>query len=105
MGEVLNKEEYEMVCAGGLAELDQFLDESLDVGMALVDVSGFGSEIWERCERIRSMGIPFITISSKQNRKLQQASISTGARGYMTKPLVMKELLEVIRVIMASPEE
>ena len=93
----LAKESYRTIAAKSLEELDQVLNEPNEVGLALVDISGFDRSVWERCERLRDMGIPFLLISSRQSTALQQTSLAHGARGVMVKPLAVKELLALIR--------
>jgi DNA-binding response OmpR family regulator len=66
----------------------------------LVDIAGFDGQIWARCEKLRTAKIPFLIFSPRQSAAIQQASLSHGAKGVMVKPLVVKELMAVIRSIL-----
>ena len=92
----LAREGYRTIAANSLEEFDQVLNEPNEVGLALVDISGFDRSVWERCERLREMSIPFLLISSRQSAALQQTSLAHGARGVLVKPLAVKELLALI---------
>ena len=83
-----------------LAEFDQALAEAGDIGLALVDVAGFDRTIWERCEGLRHHKIPFLVLSPKHSAAIQQASLTSGARGVLIKPLIVKELLGLIRSLL-----
>lgn len=93
----LGKEGYVISTASSLEEFDQILAGETDMAMALVDLTGFDQRIWEHCEQLRSRKKPFLVVSPKISVAIQQASLSHGARGVMVKPLVVKELLGLIK--------
>lgn len=97
LGQFLGKEGYQTRPVSSLEEIDQLLDRTEDIRLALVDIGGFDRRIWERCQRLREQRIPFLVLSPRQSAALQQASVSAGARGVLVKPLVVKELLGLIR--------
>ena len=86
--------------AATLEEFDQALTEANGIGLALVDIAGFDRRIWERCEGLRHHKIPFLVLSPKQSVAIQQASLTHGARGVLIKPLVVRELLGLIRSLL-----
>jgi DNA-binding response OmpR family regulator len=102
--QLLAKEGYQLLTATTLEELDQALAGANGIGMALVDIAGFDRSIWERCEALRANKIPFLVLSPKQSMALQQASLSHGARVVLIKPLVVKELLGIIRSLLEEEE-
>ena len=84
--------------AGGFSNADGFgLGR---YGLALVDIAGFDRAIWERCEGLRHHKIPFLVLSPRQSAAIQQASLTHGARGVLIKPLVVRELLGLIRSLL-----
>ena len=85
------------ITAISLEEFDQALETVEDIALALVDLAGFDPNIWERCERLRNEEIPFLIISPKQTMAIQQEGIARGARSVLVKPLIAKQLLEMIR--------
>jgi DNA-binding response OmpR family regulator len=104
LAEQLGKGGYAISTASSLEEFDQALDGEIDVAVALVDITGFDQGIWERCEQLRSKKSPFLVVSPRQSTAIQQASLSHGARGVMVKPLVVKELMGLIKSMLEVQE-
>jgi DNA-binding response OmpR family regulator len=100
LDQLLGKEGYQLRTAATPDELDRALAAPGEIGLALVDITGFDRSIWERCEVLRVQKIPFLVLSPKQSTALQQASLTYGARGVLIKPLVVKELLGIIRSLL-----
>lgn len=97
LSEFLGKEGYETVAASSMEKLDQFLIGNREIDVALVDITGFNEKIWEYCEQLRKKKIAFVVISPRQSSAIQQAGMTHGARGIMVKPLVIKELMVIIK--------
>jgi CheY-like chemotaxis protein len=97
LGEFLAKAGYTTLRASGVAEIAQTLKGPEDIVLALVDISGFDRTIWEYCEQIKAKNIPLLVLSPKHNAAIQQESLAHGARGVLVKPLVVKELLGLIK--------
>jgi DNA-binding response OmpR family regulator len=88
---------YQTRGAASLEELDREIGSpGNNVGLALIDLSGFDQRIWERCERLRQAGIPFIVIAAQRSPAVQREGIRHGASSILVKPLGVKELLELI---------
>lgn len=100
----LSKEGYATYPVGTLEEFDQALLAEDSIRVALVDITGFNSSIWARCEQLRKKKKPFLVFSSHQSTAIQQAGISHGARGIMVKPLVVKELIGLIQNMLEEQE-
>jgi DNA-binding response OmpR family regulator len=100
----LGKEGYYLVTATTPEESDRVLMDADDIGLALIDIAGFERSIWERCEGLRAKQIPFLVLSPEQSTGLQQTSLTHGPRGVMIKPVVVKELLGVIRSLLEVDE-
>ena len=99
LAEFLSQEGYLTISATTYEEIDRTLASVQHIAGALVDISGFDGQVWLRCEKLRESKIPFLVVSPRQSEAIQQASLSHGAKGVMVKPLVIKELLGVIRSI------
>lgn len=99
LGEVLAKEGFQTHGVDSLAALDAALERAGDFALALVDLTGFDASIWERCERLRATGTPFLLISPRQSADLQRESLRRGARDVLVKPLAVRELLQVVRAL------
>ena len=100
LADFLATEGYPTVSAGTYEEIDRALANPPPLAGALVDITGFDTEIWARCEQLRAVKIPFLVVSPRQSVAIQQASLSHGARGVMVKPLVVKELIRVIQSLL-----
>jgi DNA-binding response OmpR family regulator len=100
LSQFLEREGYQTHGAATLEEFDQALGGATNIGLALVDIAGFDRRIWERCEGLRHRKIPFLVLSPKQNAAIQQVSLTHGARGVLIKPLVVKELLGLVRSLL-----
>jgi len=97
LSDTLEKEGYATVAVSSYEEFDRVLSQQPAIDVGLIDIAGFDQRIWERCEQLRAVRIPFLVFSPKQSAAIQQASLSHGARGVMVKPLVIKELVSIIK--------
>lgn len=100
LADFLGKEGYVTLMATSYEEFDHVLAQPHAIAGSLIDIAGFDTEIWTRCERLRAVGIPFLIVSPRQSTAIQQASLSHGAKGVMVKPLVVKELMGLIQSIL-----
>ena len=96
LSDLLAKRGYATAPANSLEAFDTLLAGPDEVAMALIDIAGFDQAIWGRCEQLRRHKIPFLVISPRESAAIQQASLTHGAKGFMVKPLVIKELLGII---------
>ena len=105
LSQFLGREGHQTRTAASLEEFDQALSGADAIALALVDITGFDRGIWERCEGLRHHKIPFLVLSPRQSAAIQQESLSHGARGVLIKPLVVKELLGIIRSLLEEDTE
>lgn len=104
----LAKGGYKTLPVANLEELDRFLSSYNSsagvVKLALLDISGFGGQIWQYCTQVHTQNIPLLIISPKQSAALQQESLAHGAHGMLVKPLVVKDLLEIVATVINNKE-
>ena len=100
LADLLAKEGYASITAHNYVAFDQAIIQQPVPGGALVDIAGFDSQIWSRCEQLRAVKIPFLVISPRQSAAVQQASLTHGARGVMVKPLIIKEFIGIIQSLL-----
>lgn len=100
LGEFLDKQGYKSISAQNIEQIDSALETKNDFALVLIDITGFKSTIWERCQRIHEQDIPVLIVSPKLDASVQRESIEHGAKGFLTKPLVMRELSELIKKLM-----
>lgn len=97
LAQVLEKEGFQVHIADSLPALDYALNTESNLRIALVDLAGFDPGIWDRCERMRQIDIPFLIISPRQSAALRKESLVHGASGVLVKPLVIRDLVELVR--------
>lgn len=88
---------YPVFAARDASESGRVLDEHAEIGLALINLAGFDRSIWDLCEQVRTKGMPLLVISPKQSVAIEMESFAHGARGVLTKPLVIRELLALIQ--------
>lgn len=79
------------------AALDETVLKNDHIALALMDISGFNSKVWESCELLRQREIPFLVLSPHRQSTVEKHSKRHGAQGVLVKPLVVKELLLLIK--------
>lgn len=97
--ELLRRHGYETMGVAGLEDLDRALGAE-PPDLVLMDVVGLDSSLWDRCQRMRDAGIPFVLISKPAAGG--QPGLTHGAEAVLTKPLVAKELLEIVRSLVGD---
>ncbi len=102
LADFLEDQGYDSRPASSIKGVDETLKEEDHLDMGLIDVTGFGRSIWDRCERIRNEGIPFFIISPQKTGKAEEKSLSEGARDVLTKPLDKSRLLQLVEVILGE---
>ena len=97
LGQFLGKEGFQLRTASSIEEFDAAVSRAESIEFALMDIAGFDRRIWDRCEQLRERKIPFLLLSSRQSAAIQQMSVSRGALGVLVKPLVVRDLIGLIR--------
>lgn len=97
LAQVLEKEGYEPRTASDAVEFERMVESAGDISLALVDIAGIGRDVWIGCQLLREKDVPFIIVSPRQSAAIQEESMSYGARGFLVKPLVIREFLGLIR--------
>jgi len=96
LSQQLGQAGYDTVSATSLEQFDQAIRGKGKIALALIDVSGFDHNIWERCDELRKAELPFIVISPHRSPAVQRESMEHGASGLLIKPLDFKDLMEHI---------
>lgn len=102
LGSFLEREGFRVLPAVSYEELDAALHCKELPELAVIDLAGFDRSIWERCEQLRSAGIPIIMVSPMQSASLTQESRMYGARAVLIRPVVMRQLLGLIQSLLRS---
>lgn len=93
----ISPEGYQVQGLSNLSELDEVIKNEDKVDLVLMDISGFDKRIWDACENLRNNQIPFLMISPQRHIELEKESIKHGAQDFLVKPLVVKEILALIK--------
>jgi DNA-binding NtrC family response regulator len=102
LSQQLDREGYATLTAVSLEELDQAIRGKAKVVFSLIDIAGFGEDIWERCEALVKSGAPFIVIAPRRSPALQRESMKRGASGLLTMPLDFRDLMECIHTVLGD---
>lgn len=97
LAQFLDQAGYQVLAAQELDESGRVLDAHAEISLSLINLSGFDRRIWDLCEQVRTEGMPLLVISPKQSVAIEMESLAHGARGVLTKPLVVRELLALIQ--------
>lgn len=100
LSQFLSREGYQAVNATGLEEFNIVMNQSTQIDLGLIDITGFDNGIWEWCEQLKIQQIPFLIISPRQNAVIQRQGIVSGANSILVKPLVIKQLLDLIKSLL-----
>jgi len=100
LSQFLSREGYQAVSATGLEEFNIVMNQSTQIDLGLIDITGFDSSIWEWCEQLKNQQIPFLIISPRQSAVIQRQGIVSGANSMLVKPLVIKQLLDLIKSLL-----
>ncbi|HMK53681.1 MAG TPA: response regulator [Methanobacteriaceae archaeon] len=97
LSKFLEQEGYSTLGVLNPAALDETVRKKDNISLVLMDISGFNSKVWESCELLRQREIPFLVLSPHQQSAVEKHSKRHGAQGVLVKPLVVKELLLLIK--------
>jgi DNA-binding response OmpR family regulator len=95
----LHKQGHQVQSMNGLDGFEGTLDDH-DVGLALIDISGFDRSIWDYCQMLSDRDIPFIVISPRQVSHIREEGRQHGAKDVLIKPLAAQELASLIKSLM-----
>ena len=97
LNQFLSKEGYQAIGASDLQEFISAMNQPIKINLGLIDITGFDSSIWNCCEQLKNQQIPFLIISPRQNAVIQNQSFVCGASNLLIKPLVIKQLFNLIK--------
>lgn len=97
LSNLLQAQGHTPLSVGDLGELQRLLDRDLAIDLALVDISGFGREVWTSLGELNRLGIPFFVVSHRWTPALQQACLARGGLSVLVKPLIPNDLMQLIR--------
>jgi DNA-binding response OmpR family regulator len=98
----LKEEGYVTVGASSLEEIDSAIKGEEDIKLAMLDLTGFDENIWERCDKLHEAKIPYIVITPQRSPVVQRESMKRGVSGLLVKPLGVRELIEHIHAALGD---
>ncbi|MFU8795776.1 MAG: response regulator [Dehalococcoidia bacterium] len=93
---------YDTLTAASLEELDRAIRESGRISLALVDISGFHQDVWQRCRELSVAKTPCIVISPRRSPTVQRRGMEHGVSGLLISPLDFANLLEHIHGVLGD---
>jgi DNA-binding response OmpR family regulator len=102
LSQELGQEGFETTVAASLDELDQAIRGKQKYALAVIDLSGFDEAIWERCDPLHEVKVPFIIIAPQRSQITQRESMKHGAGGVLVKPVSNKDLIEHIHTMLGD---
>jgi DNA-binding response OmpR family regulator len=102
----LEQQGYQVMQVRNLEEVEPMLQDQA-IQLALIDISGFDKRVWQTCELLHQRQIPFFIISPRQQTtiqqsRIQQSSVASGAFSLLVKPVVIRELLLLLRQLLGG---
>lgn len=77
------------------SDFEAILDPDDPPEFALVDVDGYGPEIWELVGRLNELDVPVVVLTLYRTQQIQKATLAHPVRSVLEKP-VRKAQLEAI---------
>ena len=102
LAEELQEEGFDIVGVVTSDELDHALRGKKKYALSVVDISGFDESIWQHCERMHELKIPFIMIAPQRSPTMQRDSMKHGACGLLVKPIAIKEIVEYVHTALGD---
>lgn len=96
MTQFLGKEGYKTVCAATMHDFESSIKSVTRFGLAIVDITGFDRNIWNHCDRLPEINVPFVVVMPQQLQHMRHEGFLHGAQRVLVKPLVVKELIESV---------
>lgn len=102
MEKFITPEGYQVKGLKTLSELKEAIRRDRKADLVLMDLTGFDKRIWAECENLRKNEVPFLIISPTSHMELHKESMKHGAQDFLVKPLVVKEILALIKELLES---
>ena len=101
------KNEYKLTYKTSVKETLEYLKDASDINLIILDVTlpdGNGFDLYEKY--IKSLNIPTIFLTAKDDENDIVRGLDSGAEDYITKPFSTKELLaRVNKILMRSKKQ
>jgi len=98
---LLEDEGYQVIALDNAREALDYLIRKNDIQLILLDIMMPGIDGFEFMEKLSAESslkkIPVVMVTAKNDRASQKKALSMGAVGYMTKPLDLNKLRNLIR--------
>jgi two-component system chemotaxis sensor kinase CheA len=98
---LLEDEGYQVIALDNAREALDYLQKKNEIQLILLDIMMPGIDGFEFMEKLSEKSslkdIPVVMVTAKNDRASQKKALSMGAVGYMTKPLDLNKLRNLIR--------
>lgn len=97
LGQAVTEIGVTAVTAASESALEHCLAEPESPRAALVDVSGFGAQVWSLCSLLHDHDIPFVVMSPGRDQEASNRSVEYGASTVLQKPIAKDALLNLLK--------
>lgn len=97
--ETLIEAGFEVVAIQNPGELPDHLDPDDPPALGLVDVDGYGDDIWEACSTMADAGVPVVVLTGQRTEAIEQRTLKFGVRNVLEKPVRKANLVAIARTI------
>lgn len=97
--ETLTEAGFEVVAVQDPGEIPDHLDPDDPPALGLVDVDGFGDEIWAACSTLADAGVPVVVLTGQRTEAVEQRTLQIGVRNVLEKPVRKANLVAIARTI------
>lgn len=102
MRETLEYSGFRVVGLSAATDIAAALTESTNCMAALLDAPPHEPGFNDACSLLRSQAIPFLMVLPKSAMPLASAGLSLGARAVLAKPLGRRQLVTILRALVAT---
>lgn len=97
--ETLTEAGFEVVAVEDPGELPAHLDPDDPPALGLVDVDGYGDDVWEACSTMADAGVPVVVLTGQRTEAVEQRTLQAGVRNVLEKPVRKANLVAIARTI------
>ncbi len=98
----MSEQKDDILPVANIEDFDHVLTDPNRLDVALVDITGFDHTIWQYCAELRARDVPLLLVAPRKSAAIAEAGAEHGTSNVMVKPLVIRELLNLIELLIQS---
>lgn len=97
--ETLTEAGFDVVTVQDPGELPDHLDPDDPPALGLVDVDGYGDDVWDACSTMAEADVPVVVLTGQRTEAIEQRTLQVGVRNVLEKPVRKANLVAIARTI------